>query len=63
MSTRHLTPPGGTSVTAVIEVEGLTKRYGERLAVDDVGFTVAEGEIFGLLGVNGAGKTSTVECL
>jgi ABC-2 type transport system ATP-binding protein len=50
-------------MTMVIEVEGLTKRYGERVAVDDVGFTVAEGEIFGILGVNGAGKTTTVECL
>jgi ABC-2 type transport system ATP-binding protein len=50
-------------MTAVIEVEGLTKRYGSHLAVDDVGFAVAEGEIFGILGVNGAGKTTTVECL
>jgi ABC-2 type transport system ATP-binding protein len=50
-------------VPAVIEVEGLTKRYGSHLAVDDVGFVVAEGEIFGILGVNGAGKTTTVECL
>jgi ABC-2 type transport system ATP-binding protein len=50
-------------MTPVIEVEGLTKRYGEYLAVDDVGFTVAEGEIFGVLGINGAGKTTTVECL
>jgi ABC-2 type transport system ATP-binding protein len=47
----------------VIEVQGLTKRYGAHLAVDDVGFSVAEGEIFGILGVNGAGKTTTVECL
>jgi ABC-2 type transport system ATP-binding protein len=47
----------------VIDVEGLTKRYGARVAVDDVGFTVTEGEIFGILGVNGAGKTTTVECL
>jgi ABC-2 type transport system ATP-binding protein len=47
----------------VIDVQGLTKRYGARLAVDDVGFTVTEGEIFGILGVNGAGKTTTVECL
>jgi ABC-2 type transport system ATP-binding protein len=47
----------------VIEVDGLTKRYGAHLAVDDVGFTVTEGEIFGILGVNGAGKTTTVECL
>jgi ABC-2 type transport system ATP-binding protein len=50
-------------VTMVIEVEGLSKSYGAHLAVDDVGFTVAEGEIFGILGVNGAGKTTTVECL
>jgi ABC-2 type transport system ATP-binding protein len=50
-------------VTMVIDVQGLTKRYGARLAVDDVGFTVTEGEIFGILGVNGAGKTTTVECL
>jgi ABC-2 type transport system ATP-binding protein len=50
-------------MTMVIEVEGLTKRYGSHLAVDDVGFTVTEGEIFGILGVNGAGKTTTVECL
>src|SRR4029450_10280658 len=54
---------GRTSVTMVIDVQGLTKRYGARLAVDDVGFTVTEGEIFGILGVNGAGKTTTVECL
>jgi ABC-2 type transport system ATP-binding protein len=50
-------------MTMVIEVEGLTKRYGAHLAVDDVGFTVTEGETFGILGVNGAGKTTTVECL
>ncbi|MGH9290010.1 MAG: ABC transporter ATP-binding protein [Acidimicrobiales bacterium] len=50
-------------MTMVIEVEGLTKRYGAHVAVDDVGFSVTEGEIFGILGVNGAGKTTTVECL
>lgn len=50
-------------MTPVVEVEGLTKHYGPRLAVDDVGFTVAEGEIFGIVGTNGAGKTTTVECL
>jgi len=50
-------------MTMVIEVQGLTKRYGAHLAVDDVGFTVTEGETFGILGVNGAGKTTTVECL
>jgi len=50
-------------MTAVVEVAGLTKRYGAHMAVDNVGFSVAEGEIFGILGVNGAGKTTTVECL
>jgi ABC-2 type transport system ATP-binding protein len=44
-----------------IEVEGLTKVYGELRAVDDVGFEVAEGEFFGILGPNGAGKTTVLE--
>lgn len=47
----------------VIEVNGLTKRYGDRTVVDGVSFTVAEGEVFGILGENGAGKTTTVECI
>ena len=47
----------------VVEVEGLSKRYGSTVAVDGVAFTVAEGEIFGLLGSNGAGKTTSVECI
>jgi ABC-2 type transport system ATP-binding protein len=47
----------------VIEVEGLTKRFGSLTAVNDVSFSVERGEIFGLLGKNGAGKTTTVEIL
>jgi ABC-2 type transport system ATP-binding protein len=43
--------------------ERLTKRFGERLAVDDVSFGVAAGEVFGFLGPNGAGKTTTVRML
>ena len=44
-------------------VEHLTKRFGERIAVDDVSFSVAAGEVFGFLGPNGAGKTTTVRML
>lgn len=47
----------------VIEVRGLTKRYGGRTVVQDVSFTVSRGEIFGILGPNGAGKTTTVESI
>jgi len=50
-------------MAAVIEVEGLAKRYGSTVAVEDVSFQVAAGEIFGILGPNGAGKTTTVECV
>src|ERR1017187_9121539 len=49
--------------TAVIEVENLTKRYGDVEALRGVSFSVSEGEVFGLLGPNGAGKTTTVEIL
>jgi ABC-2 type transport system ATP-binding protein len=44
-------------------VEHLTKRFGERLAADDVSFSVGAGEVFGFLGPNGAGKTTTVRML
>ena len=46
-----------------LTVEHLTKRFGDRVAVDDVSFTVAAGEVFGFLGPNGAGKTTTVRML
>src|SRR6202521_838362 len=49
--------------TSTIEVENLTKRYGDLEALRGVSFAVAQGEVFGLLGPNGAGKTSTVEIL
>ncbi|WP_203914367.1 ABC transporter ATP-binding protein [Rhizocola hellebori] len=48
---------------AIIEVSNLTKRYGERIVVEDVTFAVEPGEIFGVIGRNGAGKTTTVECI
>ncbi len=46
-----------------IEVENLTKRYGNLTAVDGISLTVHRGEVFGMLGPNGAGKTTTVECI
>jgi ABC-2 type transport system ATP-binding protein len=48
---------------SIIELEGLRKAYGGKVAVDGVSFTVGQGEIFGLVGPNGAGKTSIVETL
>jgi ABC-2 type transport system ATP-binding protein len=47
----------------MIEVQGLSKRYPSRLAVDDVTFSVKRGEIVGFLGPNGAGKTTTMRVL
>ena len=47
----------------MIEVQGLTKRYGQFTAVRDLGFSVQPGEVLGLVGPNGAGKTSTLRCL
>ena len=44
----------------VIEAKGLTKRYGQHVAVDGLDLTIRQGEIFGLLGPNGAGKTTTI---
>ena len=44
----------------VIVVNGLSKRFGSRIAVNDVSFSVGEGEFFGFLGPNGAGKSTTV---
>lgn len=48
---------------AVLEVEGLMKKYGDFEAVKRVSFEVQEGEVFGLLGPNGAGKTQTISML
>jgi len=47
----------------VIEVSGLTKRFGHFTAVDHITFDVKEGEIFGFLGANGAGKTTAMQML
>ena len=53
----------GNGAGAAIEAVGLTKTFGDFTAVDDVSFTVPSGEIFGLLGANGAGKTTVIKML
>jgi len=45
---------------AIIEAEGLTKKYGHQIAVNDLNLQIREGEVFGFLGPNGAGKTTTL---
>ena len=49
-----------TDVGVTLEVDSLTKRYGDRCALDDVSLNVTAGEVCGLLGPNGAGKTTLV---
>lgn len=53
----------GESTDGAIQVRGLHKTYGKTQALEDVSFTVHEGEVFGYLGPNGAGKTTTVNIL
>jgi ABC-2 type transport system ATP-binding protein len=48
---------------SIIEIKDLTKKYGNKSAVDNISFEVFEGEIFGFLGPNGAGKTTTISML
>jgi ABC-2 type transport system ATP-binding protein len=48
---------------SALELDSLSKSFGERVAVSDLSFSVEEGEVFGLLGPNGAGKTTTVRML
>ena len=50
-------------MATIIETRGLTKRFGELTAVDHLDLTVAAGEIFGLVGPDGAGKTTTLRML
>src|SRR5437764_15315528 len=52
-----------TSQSPALSVHSLTKRFGERIAFEDVSFEIAPGEVFGFLGPNGAGKTTTVRTL
>lgn len=59
----YVTGYSGSAHAMMIEATGLTYRYGDFVAVDDISFSVAEGEILGFLGPNGAGKSTTVKML
>lgn len=48
---------------AAIKVEQLSKSYGKLLAIDNISLSVESGTVFGLLGANGAGKSTTIECI
>ncbi len=50
-------------MTNILEVRGLTKRFNEFRAVDDLTFSVKKGEVYGFLGQNGAGKSTTIRML
>src|SRR5436190_4327815 len=54
-------PPERTH--SMIEVRGLSKRYGEKIAVNDLSFDVVPGKVTGFLGPNGAGKTTTMRLI
>lgn len=60
---RAMSPSDNGRRGPAISVDHLTKRFGDRLAFDDVSFEVGQGEVFGFLGPNGAGKTTTVRTL
>jgi ABC-2 type transport system ATP-binding protein len=53
----------GGFVDSILELQHLSKRYGEHVAVDDLSFSVPRGSVFGLLGPNGAGKTTTIRMI
>ncbi|HEU5344628.1 MAG TPA: ABC transporter ATP-binding protein [Ktedonobacterales bacterium] len=60
-SAAPVTPAAST--TSLAQVEALTKRYGSSRGIDDVTFSIGDGEVFGFLGPNGAGKTTTIRTL
>ena len=50
-------------MTAIISIDSLTKKYGDKIVLNDISFTIEHGEIFALIGTNGAGKTTALECI
>ena len=55
--------PMGETMENIIEVKGLTRTFGEVTAVNNISLSVQKGELFGLLGPNGSGKTTMIKCL
>jgi ABC-2 type transport system ATP-binding protein len=53
----------GSEFAGLLQVEGLTKRYGDQNALADIAFSAASGEVLGLIGPNGAGKTTLLEAV
>ena len=62
-NSKYLKKKGIRMQMAIVEIEGLTKKYGELTAVNNVDLGIEEGEIFALLGPNGAGKTTTIKSM
>lgn len=58
-----MTDPGSEAAGLAIETHGLTKRFGHQVAVDNVDLAVPQGAVFGFLGPNGSGKTTTIRML
>src|SRR5690349_15763452 len=63
MSTERVAASDRKRSSPALSVEGLSKRFGDRIAFQDVSFEIGYGEVFGFLGPNGAGKTTTVRML
>jgi len=63
MSSERLASADGKRGGPALSVHGLTKRFGDRIAFQDLSFEIGYGEVFGFLGPNGAGKTTTVRTL
>ena len=49
--------------TNIVQIENLVKRYGDLVALDHLNLSISEGEVFGLLGPNGSGKTTAINCM